>query len=205
MLAVEDGALGQSILAEGFVWRGGLKTNGCKWQVSVVTPGAIAWAATICMFMLSPDSKFPGNSIGQPSKINYYEVFHGYNEVNSFVFSKSGVTSAKSGSTGPMEDLVAEIDAAMATMDAAALASEDDVDDFIDETGPAAASSSGGTQLAPAVVEECDSSGSEATAAPMLSDEVAAVIDPASKTNSRKTSTILKSTRGRKSTKSKCH
>ncbi|KAI6018506.1 hypothetical protein BKA83DRAFT_4036990, partial [Pisolithus microcarpus] len=112
---------------------GGLKTNGCKWQVSVVTPGAIAWAATICMFMLSPDSKFPGNSIGQPSKINYYEVFHGYkcvlimkwadphiqkivSEVNSFVFSKSGVTSAKSGSTGPMEDLVAEIDAAMATM-----------------------------------------------------------------------------------------
>ncbi|KAI6026903.1 hypothetical protein PISMIDRAFT_14272 [Pisolithus microcarpus 441] len=196
---------GKASLAEGFMRHGGLKMNGHKWQVSVVTPRAIAWAVTICMFMLSPDSEFPGNGIGQLSKINYYEVFCGYNEVNSFIFGKSGTTSAKSGSTSPMEDLVAEIDTAMAAMDGAALASEDDVDDFIDETGPAAALSLGGTQLAPAVIEECDSSGSEATAAPMLSDEAAAVIDPASKTNSRKTSTISKSTRGRKSTKSKCH
>ncbi|KAI6018756.1 hypothetical protein BKA83DRAFT_4496256 [Pisolithus microcarpus] len=196
---------GKVSLAEGFVWCGGPKMNGCKWQVSAVTPGAIAWAVTICMFMLSPDSEFPSNSVGQLSKINYYEVFHGYNEVNSFIFGKSGTTSAKSGSTGPMEDLAAEIDAAMATMDAAALALEDNVDDFINETGPAAASSSGGTQLAPAVIEEHDSSGLEATAAPMLSDEVAAVINPASKTNSRKTSTVSKSTRGRKSTKSKHH
>ncbi|KIK16341.1 hypothetical protein PISMIDRAFT_113558, partial [Pisolithus microcarpus 441] len=213
---------GKVSLAEGFVWCGGPKMNGCKWQVSAVTPGAIAWAVTICMFMLSPDSEFPSNSVGQLSKINYYEVFHGYkcvlimkwadphiqkivSEVNSFIFGKSGTTSAKSGSTGPMEDLAAEIDAAMATMDAAALALEDNVDDFINETGPAAASSSGGTQLAPAVIEEHDSSGLEATAAPMLSDEVAAVINPASKTNSRKTSTVSKSTRGRKSTKSKHH
>ncbi|KIK14660.1 hypothetical protein PISMIDRAFT_42171, partial [Pisolithus microcarpus 441] len=104
------------------------------WQVSVVTPGAITWAVTICMFVLSPDSEFPSNGIGQLSKINYYEVFCGYkcvlvmkwadlhiqkiiSELNSFIFGKSGVTSAKSGSTSPMEDLAAEIDTTMATMD----------------------------------------------------------------------------------------
>ncbi|KAI6017715.1 hypothetical protein BKA83DRAFT_4027673, partial [Pisolithus microcarpus] len=124
---------GKASLAEGFMQCGGPKMNGHKWQVSAVTPGAITWAATICMFMLSPDSEFPSNGIGQLSKINYYEVFCGYkcvlimkwadphiqkivSEVNSFIFSKSGTTSAKSGSTGPMEDLAAEVDTAMATM-----------------------------------------------------------------------------------------
>ncbi|KAI5992661.1 hypothetical protein EDD15DRAFT_2367885 [Pisolithus albus] len=38
---------GKMSLAKGFVRRGGPKTNGRKWQVSAVTPGAIAWAATI--------------------------------------------------------------------------------------------------------------------------------------------------------------
>ncbi|KAI6045912.1 hypothetical protein EDC04DRAFT_2538098, partial [Pisolithus marmoratus] len=112
---------------------GGPKMNGCKWQVSAVTPGAIAWAATICMFVLSPDSEFPGNGIRKTSKIDYYEVFHGYKHVliskwanphiqkiisklNSFMFRKGGGTSSKSGSTGPMEDLSVEIDAAMVAM-----------------------------------------------------------------------------------------
>ncbi|KAI6033745.1 hypothetical protein BKA83DRAFT_54270, partial [Pisolithus microcarpus] len=122
---------GKASLTEGFVWHGGPKMNGHKWQVSAVTPRAITWAVTICMFVLSPDSEFPGNGIRQLSKINYYEVFHSYkcvlitkwadphiqkiiSELNSFVFGKSGATSAKSGSTSPMEDLVAEIDATMA-------------------------------------------------------------------------------------------
>ncbi|KAI6018656.1 hypothetical protein BKA83DRAFT_4496147 [Pisolithus microcarpus] len=205
---------GKASLTEGFVWHGRPKTNGCKWQVSAVTPGAIAWAATICMFVLSPDSKFPSNGVGQSSKTNYYEVFHGYkcvlvmkwanphiqkiiSELNSFIFGKSGATSAKSGSTGPMEDLAAEIDATMATMDAAALASEDDADNTIDETGPAAASCSGTTQTAPAVIEECTSFDSEITV-PMLSLEVATVVNPTS-IITKKTSTVLKSTRGRKS------
>ncbi|KAI6047022.1 hypothetical protein EDC04DRAFT_2548863, partial [Pisolithus marmoratus] len=111
----------------------GPKMNGHKWQVSAVMPRAIAWAATICVFILSPDGEFPGNGIGQTSKIDYYEVFHGYkhvliskwadphiqkiiSELNSFMFRKGGVTSSKSGSTSPMEDLSAEIDAAMVAM-----------------------------------------------------------------------------------------
>ncbi|KAI6019408.1 hypothetical protein PISMIDRAFT_56321, partial [Pisolithus microcarpus 441] len=123
---------GKTSLAKGFVWHGGPKMNGCKWQVSAVTPGAIAWAATICLFVLSLDSEFPGCGIGQISKINYFEVFCGYKwvlimkwadphiqkiagELNSFVFRKGGMT-VKPGSTGPMEDLSAEISVAMAAM-----------------------------------------------------------------------------------------
>ncbi|KAI6102251.1 hypothetical protein F5141DRAFT_1008435, partial [Pisolithus sp. B1] len=98
-----------------------------------------------CMFMLSPDSEFPGSGIGQTSKINYFEVFHGYKQVlimkwtdlhiqkiagklNSFVFGKGG-TTAKPGSTGPMEDLSAEIDPAT-------LASDDNADPTTDESVP---------------------------------------------------------------------
>ncbi|KAI6016449.1 hypothetical protein PISMIDRAFT_61187, partial [Pisolithus microcarpus 441] len=123
---------GKMSLVKGFMWRGGPKTNGRKWQVSAVMPRAIAWAATICLFMLSPDSEFPSCGIGQISKINYFEVFRGYKwvlimkwadphiqkiagELNSFVFGKGGMT-VKPGSTGPMEDLSAEINAAMAAM-----------------------------------------------------------------------------------------
>ncbi|KAI6101992.1 hypothetical protein EDD16DRAFT_1452059, partial [Pisolithus croceorrhizus] len=135
---------GKVSLAKGFMWHGRPKMNGCKWQVSSVTAGAIVWAVTICMFVLSPDNKFPGSGIGQVSKIDYYKVFCGYkcvlvtkwvdphiqkiaSELNSFVFGKGG-TMAKPGSTGPMEDLSVEIDAAMAAMDAAALASDDNAD-----------------------------------------------------------------------------
>ncbi|KAI6111228.1 hypothetical protein F5141DRAFT_1003724, partial [Pisolithus sp. B1] len=72
---------GKVSLAKAFMWHGRPKMNGHKWQVSSVTAGDIAWAATICMFVLSPDSKFPGSGIGQASKIDYYEVFRGYKHV----------------------------------------------------------------------------------------------------------------------------
>ncbi|KAI6116627.1 hypothetical protein EDD16DRAFT_1708281 [Pisolithus croceorrhizus] len=105
-------------------------------------PGSITWAATICMFLLSLDSKFPGNGIGHTSKIDYYEVFQAYKwvlvvkwtdlhiqqivgEMNTFIFGKSGSTSAQS-KTGAIEDLSAEINAALAAMDAAALTEDDD-------------------------------------------------------------------------------
>ncbi|KAI6155061.1 hypothetical protein BKA82DRAFT_110406, partial [Pisolithus tinctorius] len=73
------GALwGKMSLTEGFIRHGGPKTNGQKWKVTVVTLGCIAWA---CMFLLSPDKEFLGNSCGQISKINYYQVFCAYKQV----------------------------------------------------------------------------------------------------------------------------
>ncbi|KAI6139700.1 hypothetical protein BKA82DRAFT_76349, partial [Pisolithus tinctorius] len=125
------GALwGKMSLTEGFVRRGGPRTNGQKWKVTAVTPGSIAWAAT-CMFLLSPDKEFPGNGCGQISKIDYYQVFRAYKQVlitkwtgrhiqnvvaemNHFVFGNpNGATKSK---TSAMEDLSAEINAAMAAM-----------------------------------------------------------------------------------------
>ncbi|KAI5985052.1 hypothetical protein EDD15DRAFT_2176328, partial [Pisolithus albus] len=205
---------GKTSLAKGFVRRGGPKTNGRKWQVSAVTPGAIAWAATICLFVLSPDSEFPGCGIRQTSKINYYEVFRGYKrvlvvkwadphiqkiagELNSFVFGKGG-TTAKPGSTGPMEDLSAEIDAAMAAMDAAALASDDDADHTTDESVPdpntaGISSPSAAAPAAPATVES--------TQPVMSSEDSSTVVIPVAETTS--TTTAPKSTRGRKGSRGK--
>ncbi|KIN98816.1 hypothetical protein M404DRAFT_30967 [Pisolithus tinctorius Marx 270] len=97
-----------------------------------------------CMFLLSPDKEFLGNSCGQISKINYYQVFHAYKQVlvtkwtdchiqkviaemNHFIFGNPNGSASKS-KTGMMEDLSAEINAAMAVMDAARL-SDDDVDE----------------------------------------------------------------------------
>ncbi|KAI5990558.1 hypothetical protein F5J12DRAFT_897703 [Pisolithus orientalis] len=137
------GALwGKMSLTEGFVHRGGPKMNGQKWQVIAVTPGSIAWAATMCMFLLSPDKEFPGNGCGAISKIDYYQVFCAYKQVlitkwtdhhiqkivmemNHFVFGNPG--AAMKSRMGAMEDFSVEIDAVMAAMDSAAL-SEDDAD-----------------------------------------------------------------------------
>ncbi|KAI6002188.1 hypothetical protein F5J12DRAFT_723181, partial [Pisolithus orientalis] len=122
---------------------GGPRTNGQKWKVTVVTPGSIAWVATVCMFLLSPDKKFPGNGCGQISKIDYYQVFHAYKhvlitkwtgchiqnvvtEMNHFMFGNpNGATKSI---TSVMEDLSVEINAAMAAMDATVL-SDDDTDE----------------------------------------------------------------------------
>ncbi|KAI6006712.1 hypothetical protein F5J12DRAFT_689602, partial [Pisolithus orientalis] len=131
---------GKMSLTEGFVHCGGPRTNGQKWKATAVTPGSIAWAATVCMFLLSPNKEFPGNGCRQISKINYYQVFCTYKQVlitkwtgchiqnvvtemNHFMFGNpNGATKSK---TSVMEDLSVEINAAMAAMDATALSDND--------------------------------------------------------------------------------
>ncbi|KAI6033521.1 hypothetical protein BKA83DRAFT_4120990 [Pisolithus microcarpus] len=127
---------GKASLAEGFVWCSRPKMNEQKWQVSAVTLGSVAWATTII------NSEFPGNGIGHTSKIDYYDIFHAYkqvlvikwtnahiqhviSEMNSFIFGKSGIRLAQT-KTSAIENLSAEIDAALAAMDAAALTEDDD-------------------------------------------------------------------------------
>ncbi|KAI6002592.1 hypothetical protein F5J12DRAFT_783764 [Pisolithus orientalis] len=138
---------GKALLAKGFMQCSGPKTNGRKWQVTAVMPGSIAGAATICMFLLSPDTEFLGNGIGHMSKVDYYNVFCAYkcilivkwtdthiqrviSEMNAFIFGKLGMVSAQS-ATGVIEDLLAEIDAA-------ALTSEDNNDNELTDIGPPA-------------------------------------------------------------------
>ncbi|KAG1886829.1 uncharacterized protein F5891DRAFT_923654, partial [Suillus fuscotomentosus] len=60
---------------------GGSKTNARKWSFQQVTPGSIAWAAIIAIFLLSPDTEFPGLGVGKSSTINYKDLFFQYKKM----------------------------------------------------------------------------------------------------------------------------
>ncbi|KAG2122853.1 hypothetical protein BD769DRAFT_1670481 [Suillus cothurnatus] len=51
------------------------KTNAQKWSLQQVMPGSIAWAVVIVIFLLSPDTEFPGSGVGKLSTINYKDLF----------------------------------------------------------------------------------------------------------------------------------
>ncbi|KAG1888649.1 hypothetical protein F4604DRAFT_1530314, partial [Suillus subluteus] len=57
------------------------KTNARKWSFQQVTPGSIAWAAVIAIFLLSPDTEFPGSGVGKSSMINYRDLFFQYKKM----------------------------------------------------------------------------------------------------------------------------
>ncbi|KAG1801724.1 uncharacterized protein HD556DRAFT_1204376, partial [Suillus plorans] len=60
---------------------GGPKTNTCKWNFKQVTPGSIAWAAIIAIFLLSPDTEFQKSGLGKSSGINYKDLFYHYKKL----------------------------------------------------------------------------------------------------------------------------
>ncbi|KAG1847397.1 hypothetical protein F4604DRAFT_1540267, partial [Suillus subluteus] len=60
---------------------GGAHTNSLKWSVHQITPGSIAWAAVIVIFLLSPDTEFSSSGTGKKSNICYRNLFHLYKKV----------------------------------------------------------------------------------------------------------------------------
>ncbi|KAG2053285.1 hypothetical protein BDR06DRAFT_1008914, partial [Suillus hirtellus] len=60
---------------------GGPKTNAWKWNLEHVTPGSIAWAAVIAIFLLSPDTEFQKSGTGKSSGINYKDLFFHYKKL----------------------------------------------------------------------------------------------------------------------------
>ncbi|KAI6043308.1 hypothetical protein EDC04DRAFT_2600199 [Pisolithus marmoratus] len=197
---------GKASLAEGFVQCSGPKTNGQRWKVSAVMPGSIAWAATICMFLLSPDSEFPGNGIGHTSKIDYYDVFCAYKwvlvikwtdthiqhvigKMNSFVFGKSGMASTQS-TTGAIKNLSAEIDAVLAAMDAAVLSEEEDGEPT--DAGPGAESPDPMLMSTPTAEDDLAAAENSSTVVPHC---ITGVIVPIN--NTVETTNVAKSGRGR--------
>ncbi|KAG2059179.1 hypothetical protein BDR06DRAFT_847437, partial [Suillus hirtellus] len=95
------------------------------------TPGSIAWAAIIAIFLLSPDIEFQKSGLGKSSGINYKDLFYHYKKllltkwdsrriqtivqnINCEVFS-----SAKSSASGPagQEDHSSKIIHAMNALD----------------------------------------------------------------------------------------
>ncbi|KAL4062016.1 hypothetical protein J3A83DRAFT_4196262 [Scleroderma citrinum] len=143
-LILKTGLLGKLSIVEDFVCHGGPPTNDSKWKVSTVTLGCIAWAATMSVFLLSPDMSFPANGMGTVSKIPYHFIFQEYKwllvmkwtdchikaivtSMNYLIF-RQPKTLAQTNDAMAGEDLTAEVDAAMAAMDAMTLL-DDTTDD----------------------------------------------------------------------------
>ncbi|KAG2047494.1 hypothetical protein BDR06DRAFT_1013789 [Suillus hirtellus] len=87
---------------------GGPKTNTCKWNFEQVTPGSIAWAAVIAIFLLSPDTEFQKSGLGNCRIQTIVQ------NINHKVFG-----SAKSSASGPagQEDHSSKIIHAMNALD----------------------------------------------------------------------------------------
>ncbi|KAG2036606.1 hypothetical protein BDR03DRAFT_1011560 [Suillus americanus] len=108
----------------------GPKTNARKWNFEQVTPGSIAWAAVIVIFLLSPDTEFQKSGLGKSSSINYKDLFYHYKKLLLTNFG-----SAKSSASGPagQEDHSSEVIHAMNALDM-------DSDSESDVPGPAPSS-----------------------------------------------------------------
>ncbi|KAG1762611.1 hypothetical protein EDD22DRAFT_1026726 [Suillus occidentalis] len=111
---------------------GGSKTNARKWSLQQVTPGSIAWAAVIVIFLLSPDTEFPGSGVGKSSTINYKDLFFQYKKllitkwetkriktivtnINRYVFGAAKLSTSMD--PAGAEDFSEEINRAMLALD----------------------------------------------------------------------------------------
>ncbi|KAI9460702.1 hypothetical protein HD554DRAFT_2041611 [Boletus coccyginus] len=125
---------GQTALTHTATRRPGAKSNGSRWNVNACTPGCLAWAAVIAIFIVSPDAEFSKHGVGATSQILYRNLFREYKcllvthwdsknvcevvkKVNNQVFGGASDKVAARSSAMNQEDLAAEIDAAMAAMD----------------------------------------------------------------------------------------
>ncbi|KAI9456881.1 hypothetical protein HD554DRAFT_1986891, partial [Boletus coccyginus] len=112
----------------------GAKSNGSRWNVNACTPGCLAWAVVIAIFIVSPDTEFLKHGVGATSQILYRNLFCEYKrllvthwdsknvrevvkKVNNQVFGGASDKVAARSSVMNQEDLAAEIDATMAAMD----------------------------------------------------------------------------------------
>ncbi|KAG2111575.1 uncharacterized protein F5147DRAFT_771717 [Suillus discolor] len=106
---------------------GGPPRNGNKWEVTSLTPGLLAWAGVVAIFLLSADKEFHYSGKGETTKIQYNYMFSSYKKVliknwnmeytrnivkmlNNFIFSK-GLRMADSMSDE--EDFTAAMDHAL--------------------------------------------------------------------------------------------
>ncbi|KAG1735247.1 hypothetical protein EDD22DRAFT_1010860 [Suillus occidentalis] len=52
-----------------------------KWNLEHITPGSIAWAAVIAIFLLSPNTEFQKSGTGKSSSIKYKDLFFHYKKL----------------------------------------------------------------------------------------------------------------------------
>ncbi|KAG2145459.1 uncharacterized protein EDB93DRAFT_1251330 [Suillus bovinus] len=63
------------------VKKGGPPRDFQNWGVSAIMPGAIAWSATIAIFLLSPDTVFSQDGHGKSSGIQYKNLFYSFKKI----------------------------------------------------------------------------------------------------------------------------
>ncbi|KAG2156529.1 uncharacterized protein EDB93DRAFT_1101423 [Suillus bovinus] len=107
---------------------GGPPCNGNKWEITSLTPGLLAWAAVVVIFLLSADKEFHYSGKGETTRIQYSYMFSLYKkiiiknwnteytrdimkELNSFIFTKG---SRMVDSMSDEEDFTAVMDHALA-------------------------------------------------------------------------------------------
>ncbi|KAF8554531.1 hypothetical protein OG21DRAFT_1522358 [Imleria badia] len=169
------------------VQRGGPKTNGQLWGVSILTPGAITWAIIILLFLLSSDTSFPKNGVGSISKIPYKDWFSHYKDILiqrwmsqriEHIVKLMNHYASSDRATG---DLVAAIDTALAQLDLG-FDDDSDVNDlYSDQPLAAAADLTEGPSLADELVNN-ELAGVEPAVVPAAAaiDQELAVNDPLS-------------------------
>ncbi|KAG1884710.1 hypothetical protein F4604DRAFT_1919192 [Suillus subluteus] len=113
------------------VKKGGPPQNSKLWGVSTITPGALAWSATMAIFLLSPDTTFSQDGQGKNSGIQYKNLFHSFKKILVCCWSTPYLTktrqhikghifgAAKSPVNSPdSEDLTVQIALVMASLQA---------------------------------------------------------------------------------------
>ncbi|KAG2081486.1 hypothetical protein BD769DRAFT_1683949 [Suillus cothurnatus] len=125
--------------------QGSAPPNAVKWGVTAVTPGAVAWAIVINIFLLSPNQEFSQEGKGKTSRINYGTVFAFFKEllicdwekphlkgvvknINNFVFERTSRPSHDLNIRDSAKDLEEEMRLARLGLAAEAGDSEDTSD-----------------------------------------------------------------------------
>ncbi|KAG2073421.1 hypothetical protein BDR04DRAFT_1152189 [Suillus decipiens] len=107
---------------------GGPKTNAQKWNFEHVTPGCIAWATVISIFLLSPDTEFQKSGLGNHCISNIMQ------NINQDVFGSAKSSASAVG----QEDHFSEIICAMNALD---MDTDSELDDAPSSTVQGAAAS----------------------------------------------------------------
>ncbi|KAG0703024.1 hypothetical protein DFH29DRAFT_998811 [Suillus ampliporus] len=106
----------------------GHRATGNKWEVTSLTPGLLAWAAVVVIFLLSADKEFRYSGKGETTKIQYSYMFSSYKKIliknwnteytrdvvkklNNFIFTKG---LRMTDSMSDEEDFTAAMDHALA-------------------------------------------------------------------------------------------
>ncbi|EGN97963.1 hypothetical protein SERLA73DRAFT_74218 [Serpula lacrymans var. lacrymans S7.3] len=61
--------------------RAGGKSNAKTWDVTMNTPGSLAWGAVVAVFLVSPDEEFPHDGKGAKSGLKYFDLFRNYKKI----------------------------------------------------------------------------------------------------------------------------